>query len=67
MLLKYRADLLYYQKDYKSAAQLFEDTLGKLPQISSLVKREIIDSIARCYLHLKEYAKAKENAEQLVQ
>ena len=66
MLLKYRADLLYYQRDFQSATQLYKETLSILPQISSLVKREIIDSLTRCYIHLKDYARAMETADQLV-
>ena len=66
MLLKYRADLCYSLKDFTLAAQLFEQVLELLPPMNAMVKREVTDSLARCYRHLGDYQKAKERAAQLV-
>ena len=66
MLLKYRADLYFSLKDYRSAAPLFEQVLVLLPPLNAMVKREVTDSLARCYRHLGAYQRAKERATQLV-
>ena len=66
MLLKYRADLCYSLKDFSSAAALFEQVLELLPQLNAMVKREITDSLARCYSHLGEHRLAEERAKQMV-
>lgn len=66
MLLKYKADLCYSLKDFSSAAPLFEEVLKLLPPLNAMVKREVIDSLARCYSYLGQHHKAKERAEQLV-
>lgn len=66
MLLKYRADLCYSTNDFKMAAALFERVLELLPPLNAMVKREVTDSLARCYSQLGEHRQAKERAEQLV-
>lgn len=66
MLLKYRADLSYSLKDFRTATPLFEQVLELLPQMNAMVKREVTDSLARCYSKLGEYERAKEKALQLV-
>lgn len=66
MLLKYRADLCYSTKDYGSAAALFERVLELLPPLNAMVKREVTDSLARCYARLGEHQRAREKAEKLV-
>ena len=66
MLLKYRADLCYSTKDFRTAAALFERVLELLPPLNAMVKREVTDSLARCYSQLGEHQQAKERAEQLV-
>ena len=66
MLLKYRADLCYSLKDFCSAAALFEQVLELLPPLNAMVKREVTDSLARCYRHLGEHQKAEETAKQMV-
>lgn len=66
MLFKYRADLCYSLKEFRSAASLYEQVLELLPPLNAMVKRETIDSLARCYSHLGEHQLAKERAKQLV-
>lgn len=66
MLLKYRADLCYSLKDFSSAAVLFEQVLELLPPLNAMVKREVVDSLARCYSHLGQHELAQESAKQMV-
>lgn len=66
MLLKYRADLCYSLKEFSSAAVLFEQVLELLPPLNAMVKREIVDSLARCYSHLGQHRLAEERAKQMV-
>ena len=66
MLLKYRADLFYSLKNFVSAAPLFEKVLELLPPLNAMVKREVNDSLARCYSQLGKHGQAKERAMQLV-
>ena len=66
MLLKYRADLCYSTRDFRRAAALFESVLELLPPLNAMVKREVTDSLARCYSQLGEHQRAKKRAEQLV-
>ena len=66
MLLKYRADLSYSTKNFRTAAALFERVLELLPPLNAMVKREVTDSLARCYNQLGEHQQAKERAEKLV-
>lgn len=66
MLLKYRADLCYSLKEFSSAAGLFEQVLELLPPLNAMVKREVLDSLARCYDHLGQHNLAQERAKQIV-
>ena len=66
MLLKYRADLCYSLKEFSSAAGLFEQVLELLPPLNAMVKREVVDSLARCYSHLGQHQLALERAKQMV-
>ena len=66
MMLKYRADLCYSTRDFRTAAALFERVLELLPPLNAMVKREVTDSLARCYSQLGEHQRAKKRAEQLV-
>ena len=66
MLLKYCADLCYSLKEFSSAAALFEQVLELLPPLNAMVKREVTDSLARCYNHLGQHQLAEERAKQMV-
>ena len=66
MLLKYQADLCYSLKEFSSAAGLFEQVLELLPPLNAMVKREVVDSLARCYSHLGQHQLALERAKQMV-
>ena len=66
MLLKYRADLLYFQKAYHQSAIQYEAVLKEVPLSNSVVHREVTDSLARCLLHVGEFKNALEKAQLLV-
>lgn len=66
MLLKYRADLLYYQKQYESALTFYEATLEAVPPTNNVVVREMNQSLVKCRLHLKQPQLALETAWLLV-
>lgn len=63
---KHRADLFYFQKQYKEAAELYRKILGLVPSNNSCVLREITGALARCYLQLGRGKSAKREAEKLV-
>ena len=66
MLLKYRADLLYYKKEYRQSAVQYEAVLKEVPVSNSVVHREVTDSLARCWLHVGEFQRALEKGQMLV-
>ena len=66
MLLKFRADFLYYRKQYSAAVEVYHHVLELLPPTNALVRREVADSLARCQLHLGGYVEALEYAKSLV-
>ena len=66
MLLKFRADFLYYRKQYSTAVEVYHHVLELLPPTNALVRREVADSLARCQLHLGGYVEALEYAKSLV-
>lgn len=66
MVLKYRADLLYFEKEYGKSAVQYEAVLKEVPLSNSVVHREVTDSLARCWLHVGEFQKALEKAQLLV-
>jgi len=66
MLLKFRADFLYYRKQYSAAVEIYHHVLELLPPTNALVRREVADSLARCQLHLGGYVEALEYAKSLV-
>lgn len=65
MAAKYKADLLYRRKDYLAASATYEQLLSVLPKAHSQVKREIEDSLVRCWLALGHLEKALSKARQL--
>lgn len=66
MPTKYKADHQYRRKDYLSASITYEQLLSLLPKTHSQVRREIEDSLARCYLGLGRPEEALSKARQLV-
>ena len=66
MVLKYKADLFYYQRHYKRASELYEKILLLIPKSNAYVMRETRDALARCYLRLGNGELAKQEAEKLV-
>ena len=66
MLTKFRADLLYLQRQYEQAVTLYEATLRAVPLSNTVVVREVTESVARCSLHLSQPELALEKAWLLV-
>ena len=66
MPTKFKADLLYRRKDYLSASITYEKLLSLLPNTHSQVRREIEDSLVRCWLALGRREEALSKARQLV-
>ena len=66
MLLKFRADFLYYRKQYSAAVEVYHRILEILPPTNGLVRKEVTDSLTRCQLHLGGYLEALEYAKSLV-
>ena len=62
MLIKYRADLLYLQKQYSAAVPGYEASLRSVPPSNGVVVRELTESLARCWLHLERPRLALEKA-----
>ncbi|KAL5474404.1 hypothetical protein EMCRGX_G026346 [Ephydatia muelleri] len=65
MPTKFKADLLYRRKDYLSASITYEKLLSLLPNTHSQVRREIEDSLVRCWLALGRREEALSKARQL--
>lgn len=65
-VVKHKADLLYHQKEYKEASELYKKMLPLVPESNACVLREIRDGLARCWLRLGEGVLAKQEAEKLV-
>ncbi len=66
MLLKYRGDLLYLQRQYSAAVACYESSLRAVPPGKSVVVRELRESIARSRLRLKQPQEGLDKACQLV-
>lgn len=64
--LKYRADLLYYHKDYNKAAMAYSILLTWVPKSNACVTRELRDALVRCHLRLGKGELAKQDAEKMV-
>ncbi len=65
-VLKHRADLLYYQRQYREAVQLYGRILAAVPESNACVSREVRDAIARCHFKLGDGEQAREEAERMV-
>ena len=65
-VLKHRADLLYYQQQYRKALELYGRLLPAVPETTVCVTREIRDAIARCQLKLGNGDQARKEAERMV-
>lgn len=63
---KHKADLLYHQRDYDGASELYKKLLATIPASNTCVTREVRDGLARCYLRLGEADLARREAEKLV-
>ena len=66
MVLKHRADLLYSQRHYRGALELYQRVLTVVPESNTCVSREIRDAIARSQLKLGCGEQAKIEAERMV-
>lgn len=66
MATKHKADLLYLEKEYRAASELYQEMQGVVPSSNTCVVREIRDSLTRCYLRLGEAKLARQEAQELV-
>ena len=66
MVLKYKADLIYYQRNYLEASELYKKVLAVVPRSNGCVTREIREALVRCYLRLEQGELAQLEAEHLV-
>ena len=66
MAAKFRADLLYQRKDYLSAGKAYEQLLTVVPKAHTSVRREVEDSLVRCWLAVGRVEEALSKAGQLV-
>lgn len=66
VILKYQADLCYYSGDYENAAVRYNHFLDILPTTHSQLRKEVIDSLVRCYLKCNQTEKGFKWAELLV-
>ena len=63
---KHKADLFYYQREYRKASELYKQLLAAVPTSNACVTKELRDGLARSYLKLGEGELAKQEAEKLV-
>ncbi|KAL7835907.1 hypothetical protein SRHO_G00282540 [Serrasalmus rhombeus] len=63
--MKFRADLKYRRKQYQGALDDYRACLSLVPNGNLSLKRDVLDSIARCYSHLGLRERALEICEKL--
>ena len=66
MPVKYAADLFYYRSQFDQAAACYLQALSMAPEGYSMVRRELMDGLARCRLKMGRVGEALEVAKQLV-
>ncbi|KAI4891111.1 hypothetical protein NFI96_032866 [Prochilodus magdalenae] len=65
--MKFRADLKYRRKEYQSAIDDYRAGLSLVPNSNLSLKRDILESIARCYSHLGLREQALDTCEKLLE
>ncbi|KAL6462279.1 hypothetical protein MHYP_G00287010 [Metynnis hypsauchen] len=63
--MKFRADLKYRRKQYQGAIDDYRACLSLVPNGNLSLKRDVLESIARCYSHLGLRERALETCEKL--
>ncbi|XP_040293641.1 uncharacterized protein C8orf76 homolog isoform X2 [Bufo bufo] len=66
-ILKFRADLLYRQKDFEKAFIEYSDCYALIPPANNVMRRDVQESQARCLIRLGRHKEALEIAEALLQ
>lgn len=64
--LKHQADLHYFSKNYTKAIETYEHCLTLVPSSNNTWKREFMENLSRCHLHLGNAEKALEWSLKLV-
>lgn len=66
VIYKFRGDNLYHQKSYTEALDLYKEGLESLPSNNKTLRQDILECMARCYLHTEKYAEALDIAQRLI-
>lgn len=66
VIYKFRGDNLYHQKSYIEAIDCYKDGLDSLPLNNKALRQDILECMARCYLHIDKHAEALEIAHKLM-
>lgn len=66
IVYKFRGDNMYHQKHYTEAIDSYKEGLDSLPANNKTLRQDIMECLARCYLHTEKYAEALDIAQQLV-
>lgn len=66
VIIKFRGDNSYHKKNYHDALQQYKDALGTLPANNKVLRQDLMECLARCYLHMEKYAEAMDISQQLV-
>ncbi|XP_044155527.1 uncharacterized protein C8orf76 homolog isoform X2 [Bufo gargarizans] len=66
-IVKFRADLLYRQKDFEKAFIEYSDCYALIPPANNVMRRDVQESQARCLIRLGRHKEALEIAEDLLQ
>ncbi|MBN3306077.1 ZHX1R protein, partial [Amia calva] len=64
-VFKFRADLAYRRHDYEKALREYLNCFSLVPDSNIAIRRDVLESLSRCYCRLGRPEKALEIAEQL--
>ncbi|XP_045157921.2 uncharacterized protein C8orf76 homolog [Mercenaria mercenaria] len=63
---KFRGDYHYRRKDLKSAIQCYKNSLDRLGIHNRTMRRELMESLARCHMQNKDFEMSKKYAEHVM-
>ncbi|KAJ8291046.1 hypothetical protein GJAV_G00020780 [Gymnothorax javanicus] len=64
-ILKFRAELAYSRKDYKTALSDYSSCLAVVPEANLTIRRDVLEGQARCYCYLGRREQALEIVDKL--